>query len=99
VKVTTVRELQALVRAGRKGLALSQQVLAERAGVSRKWLSEFERGATTNVELPILLRVLAALDLQIDIHGRGEVPSAVRNARQTIDLDDLLDRYDGRAAE
>jgi len=61
MQVTTVHQYQALVRGRRKDLGLSQDRLARSAGVSRKWLSEFERGATTAVELPLVLRVLAAL--------------------------------------
>ena len=67
VLVSSVHEIQAQARGRRKALLLSQQQVADLAGVSRKWLSDFERHATTAVELPLVLRVLEALQLDVDI--------------------------------
>ena len=43
---------------------ISQAALAERAGISRKWVYEFESGKPT-AELGLLLRVLDILDGQL----------------------------------
>jgi transcriptional regulator with XRE-family HTH domain len=79
-------------------LGLSQESLARQAGTSRKWLSEFERGATTAVELPLVLRVLAALDLAVDIGTSllgSTDPSGSDQAREP-DLDEILGDYISR---
>lgn len=100
VEVSTVRQIQALVRERRRQLALTQERLAGLAGVSRKWLSEFERGTTTAVELPLLLRVLAALSLTVDItaaDSAGRAEGTDTEATDEVDLDDLLHAYRSRA--
>jgi HTH-type transcriptional regulator / antitoxin HipB len=97
--VATVQGIRAAVLGRRRDLGLSQAQLAERVGVSRKWLSEFERGKST-AELGLVLRLLESLDLQVTItptarsggdHADGRVPPA------PVDLDALLEEYrDGR---
>ncbi|HEU5152676.1 MAG TPA: helix-turn-helix domain-containing protein, partial [Iamia sp.] len=82
MKVHTARDIGALVRARRQELGLSQGALAERASVSRQWLVAAEAGKPT-VELAAVLRVLAALDLALDLRTAPSGPPA-------IDLDDHL---------
>jgi transcriptional regulator with XRE-family HTH domain len=79
--IRSVRDLQALVRARRRELGLSQETAAKRAGVSRKWLSEFERG-TSGAELRLVLQMLDALDLHLDVspEGRADAAHAVGTA-------------------
>ena len=50
--LTTVRDLGAAVRAARQEGGLSQQVLADRAGVPRQWVSRLETGSNPGAELP-----------------------------------------------
>ena len=94
--MVTVQSIRAAVLGRRRELGLSQAQLAERIGVSRKWVSEFERGKAT-AELGLVLRLLESLDLQVTIaptarsdqaaHAGGRVTSA------PIDLDALLEEY------
>ncbi len=99
MQATTVHAIRAVVRGRRKELGLSQETLARSAGTSRKWLSEFERGTTTAVELPLVLRVLAALDLAVDITANRTTP-ATRSTGQEhnaeLDLDEVLRDYASR---
>jgi transcriptional regulator with XRE-family HTH domain len=99
MQVTTVHHIQALVRGRRRELGLSQESLARSAGASRKWLSEFERGTTTAVELPLVLRVLAALDLAVDV-GTNKLGvadlSAGSDQDRGLDLDEVLSDYTNR---
>jgi transcriptional regulator with XRE-family HTH domain len=99
MQITTVHQVQALVRGRRKDLGLSQESLARSAGASRKWLSEFERGTTTAVEMPLVLRVLAALDLAVEIRANREGsahPSVREQENGGLDLDDVISDYVGR---
>jgi HTH-type transcriptional regulator/antitoxin HipB len=66
MQIRTPRQLQAAARARRRMLGLTQQAVADRAGLSRKWVSEFERGKAS-VELDPVLRLLDALDLWMNI--------------------------------
>src|SRR4051794_37742762 len=68
VTVRSIRDIAAAARGRRRELGLNQADLADRAGMSRKWISEFEAGKPT-AELGLVLRLLAALDLQLDVHA------------------------------
>jgi transcriptional regulator with XRE-family HTH domain len=52
-------EVGKLVATGRRRAKLSQQAFAERLGVSRKTLSDFERGAAEHVSLKTAITALS----------------------------------------
>lgn len=79
--------MAAMVRGRRTDLRMSQAELAKRAGVSRKWISEFERGHLS-AEIGLVLRVLDMLGLAFDLID-SEQPAPDGAARQP-DLDALL---------
>jgi len=90
--IRSIRDLAAVLRGRRKDLGLNQAELAERAGVSRKWIYEFEAGKPT-AEFGLLLRVLDELDLELELSLRSESQGPARY--DTIDLDALLEEYRG----
>ena len=63
--LTTVRDLGAAVRDARSQAGLSQQAVADRAGVPRQWVSRLETGSNPGAELRKVLDLLAALDLMV----------------------------------
>jgi HTH-type transcriptional regulator/antitoxin HipB len=87
MQIRTILDAAAVVRGRRVDLDLSQAALADRAGVSRKWVYEFEAGKP-NAELGVLLRVLSSLGLELS----ADAKSASTSANET-DLDRLLDDY------
>jgi HTH-type transcriptional regulator / antitoxin HipB len=89
VLVRSIGEAAAQVRGRRLQLRLSQDQLAQQAGVSRKWVYEFEAGKA-HAELGHLLRVLDALDLQLDVSPRS-APS--ESAQGPVNLDEILERH------
>lgn len=96
MRARTIVDVAATVRARRQELQLSQAALAERAGVSRKWVSEFERGKS-RAELLMFLRILEALGLEMDLSVPGAAPDVVGDwpGHPAIDLDELLERHRG----
>ena len=86
MRVRSLADSAALVRAHRIDAGLSQGELALRAGVSRKWINEFEHGKAT-AELGHVLRVLESLDLAISI----DRPTTTSRSRG--DLDEILDDH------
>lgn len=58
-----VLELGRRVRSRRAELSLSQQQLAERAGLTISWLSALERSKRNRFELPSILAVAEALEM------------------------------------
>lgn len=95
MEIRTVHQIQSLVRGRREDLGLTQLHVATSAGVSRKWLSDFERGATFAVELPHVMRTLAALGLALSISESAPVDSEAADADAT-DLDTVLARHQRR---
>ena len=69
MRVRTVRELGASVRVQREALGLSQQALADRAGVTREWIVRFENGKVT-VSLNRVFDVLTAANLTIELEEK-----------------------------
>jgi transcriptional regulator with XRE-family HTH domain len=62
------------VRAGREALGLTQEELAERAGIHRTYLSDVERGSR-NVSLLNIERLASALDQEpSELLRRAERP-------------------------
>jgi HTH-type transcriptional regulator/antitoxin HipB len=70
---------------------MSQAALAERTGVSRKWIYEFEAGKPT-AELGLLLRVLDALGLSLEL---APDDGGAATGETTVDLDAVIDEHRG----
>ncbi len=92
MKIRSITDLAAIVRGRRKDLRWSQEELARRAGVSRKWIYDFEAGKAT-AQLGLILRVLDVLGLAVDVTLAAE---AARSQGPSVDLDALLDEHRAR---
>ena len=90
--IRSIGNLAAAVRGRRKDLGWNQAQLAERAGVSRKWIYEFEAGKPT-AEFGLLLSVLDELGLTLELTPRPQTDHSARG--DTVDLDALLDEHRG----
>lgn len=64
--------LGSAITALRRDRSLTQAQLAERAGVSRAWLSSAENGRTEGLDVGRVMRVLDALDASLTI--RDDTP-------------------------
>ena len=76
----------ASARGRRLELGWSQTDAADRAGVSRKWVSDFETGRT-RADLTTVLRLLDALGLVIEVRPASTIVASQASA---IDLDAVL---------
>lgn len=85
--IRSPRDLAAVVRGRRRDFGWSQTELAQKAGVSRKWISELEAGKA-RVELGLVIRVLEQLGVTIDIERR---PRSID--KKLVDLDSVLERH------
>lgn len=63
--VRKLRDIPQAVLIARRAAGLTQAEVAQRAGVSTRWLSLFENGRTPGAELQRVLAVLAALKIQV----------------------------------
>lgn len=85
MRIASVRDLALYLRDRRQQLGLTQEQLANSAGVSRRWLSNLEAGKPT-AELGLVLRAIDALGLTFDL--RPELDSD-----DSVSLDELLRRH------
>jgi HTH-type transcriptional regulator / antitoxin HipB len=91
--IRSIRDLASAVRGRRIDLGLSQRELALRAGLSRKWIYEFEAGKAT-AGFGLILRVLDALGLTLELSPSDD--ARVETEGAMVDLDTLLDEHRGR---
>ncbi len=70
MRVQTVRDLGALVRAERQAQQLTQAELAQRIGVGRDWVVRLERGHP-RLEAQRVLDALVVLGLELDAARRA----------------------------
>lgn len=91
-EITSILDLSALVRGRRQDLGLSQEEVADRAEVSRQWISAFERGRPGS-ELRLILRVLEALELRLLVDPLEEEWATRQAPPGTVDLDALLEAH------
>jgi HTH-type transcriptional regulator/antitoxin HipB len=73
--ITSSGQLQTLARDRRLSSKQTQAAVATLAGVSRKWLSEFERGKES-ADLSLVLRLLAALGLVVQVTVSADATAA-----------------------
>jgi len=83
--VRTTRELGGVIKSRRRLLGWNQDQLADRIGVSRRWIMTIEQGKSS-AEVSLVLRALNALGLVADV-----VQAPV--AHGPVDLDHVLNDY------
>ena len=94
--IRTPRDLGAAIRDHRRRRGWSQRELAEKAGASRQWVNEVEKGKT-RTEIGLVLRALDALDvtLRLDCDGRTHDEDDSLDI-DSIDIDEIVDGARGK---
>jgi HTH-type transcriptional regulator / antitoxin HipB len=102
MQVRTASAIGAAIRSRRRELQLDQGRLARKIGATRQWLIAIEKGKDT-AELGMVLRALAALDLELDVRpnqARGVAPLDIEPLPH-LDIDSIananLNRYSALA--
>ncbi|MCM4079475.1 helix-turn-helix domain-containing protein [Paractinoplanes hotanensis] len=85
MRLSNSTDLGLYLRERRRAAGMTQVQLADRAGVSRRWLSDLEAGKPT-AEVGLVFKVVSALGLLIDVRVEPE---------PEIDLDAYLDSLGG----
>ena len=91
-EIRTPAQLGSFVKTRRLELGFDQASLAHRAGISRVWLIEIEKGAP-GVSIAVVLRVLAALkaSLSVSMKARPSRPATGPSTGPPVDLNQLFD--------
>jgi HTH-type transcriptional regulator / antitoxin HipB len=92
MRLRTIADLGTAIRSARLSRGWTQDQLAERAGVSRRWISEIEGGKLT-AQIGKILVALEALD--IELHYDATVQPDRPHEPRSIDLDLVLEELTG----
>ena len=87
MRIRTPADLGALIRDRRIKLALDQQSLARKVGVSRQWIVEVEKGKP-RAEIGLLLRTIDALGIQQ--MTEEEASGKKRHTASAVDIDSIV---------
>jgi HTH-type transcriptional regulator/antitoxin HipB len=87
--IRTSHDLGALIRDRRIKMGLDQLSVAKRAGTSRKWLVEMEKGKP-RAAIGLILRTLRVLDINLEVNG-GNRHSRRKASPSPIDIDKHLE--------
>jgi len=94
MRIRTATDLGAFIRERRTRLGWDQISLAKKAGTSRKWIVEVERGKP-GAEIGLILRTLKSLEISIDLEANPEAVSLVAtppsDKAKTPDINSVLD--------
>ncbi|MFJ2621010.1 helix-turn-helix domain-containing protein [Glutamicibacter sp. NPDC087344] len=85
-EISNQKELGSFVHDARIKLGLTQEALADRAGVSRKWLIGLEQGVRTRAEFGKILDTLEALGVSLTLSFGQDVMSDTPKAVPTEQL-------------
>ena len=93
MRVRRIKELGVALRDARARQRLSQQEVAERAGVQRYQVANIELGKG-NPSLKTLLAVLSAVGQELEVNegGRKNPAEPARNLAKPVSLNDVLSR-------
>ena len=75
MRIRTATDLGAFIRERRTRLGMDQNALAKKAGTSRKWLVEVERGKP-GAEIGLILRTLKSLEISIEVEADSSVETS-----------------------
>ena len=95
--IRTPSDLGALIRERRIKLGLDQLTLAKKAGTSRKWLIEVEKGKP-RAEIGLILRTLKAVGITLaESSATADVPTRRRTSTaEAVDIDRVIDNLKRR---
>jgi HTH-type transcriptional regulator/antitoxin HipB len=90
MRIRTATDLGAFIRERRTRLGMDQISLAKKAGTSRKWLVEVERGKP-GAEIGLILRTLKSLEISVDLQADFSVESPPTGKAKAPDINSVLD--------
>jgi HTH-type transcriptional regulator/antitoxin HipB len=87
MRIRTPTDLGALIRDRRAKLGLDQRALAKKAGVSRQWIVEVEKGKA-RAEIGLVLRTINTLGILLTVEE--DAPAKKEGGAPTVDIDSIV---------
>ena len=98
MRIRTATDLGAFIRERRTRLGMDQIALAKKAGTSRKWLVEVERGKP-GAEIGLILRTLKSLEISIDVEADSPAETPPQSKAKARDINSVLDSLKKRTVK
>ena len=98
MRIRTATDLGAIIRERRTKLGWDQVYLAKKAGTSRKWLVEVERGKP-GAEIGLILRTLKSLEISIDVEADSPAETPPQSKAKARDINSVLDSLKKRTVK
>ena len=89
MKIRTATDLGAFIRDRRAKLGMDQSDLAKKAGTSRKWIVEVERGKP-RAEIGLVLRTLKTLGVSLDIVVDRTQKASLASESGNVNINNIL---------
>ena len=89
MQIRTPGDLGAVIRDHRIKLGLDQRSLAEKAGVSRQWIVEVEKGKP-RAEIGLLLRTIAVLGIYLAAEKATAANTKNAGASPAVNIDSII---------
>src|SRR5579872_4076309 len=89
VRIRTAVEVGALIRDQRTKLGIDQKELAQKVGVSRKWIVAVEKGKP-RAAVGLVLRTLAALGIELTSNAETYRKTRIQHAAFPINIDSIV---------
>jgi HTH-type transcriptional regulator/antitoxin HipB len=90
MRIRTAADLGAFIRERRVKLGMDQSNLAEKAGTSRKWIVEVEKGKP-RAEIGLVLRTLKTLGVSLEIAVDRAQKTTGASEPMNVNINDILD--------
>lgn len=91
MQVRTAKDIGTLIRDQRKRQKLGQADLADKVGVSRRWVLEVEHGKP-RAEIGLVLKALDALGLTVSVGGDDAGDRRNSTEIETVDIDAIIEK-------
>ena len=92
IRVRTPVDLGGVIRDHRTKLGLDQKTLAQKAGISRQWMVEIEKG-NPGASIGLILRTIRVLG--VSLAADDEIPPKLKQASlssdSSIDIDSIVE--------
>jgi HTH-type transcriptional regulator/antitoxin HipB len=92
----TAVDIGALIKERRTALKLDQEALAQKAGTSRKWIVDIEKGKP-GAAIGLVLLTLRALGVTLHSNNPQSRPNAHSAKSAGVNLNDVIDSFKRRS--
>jgi len=93
--IRTTKDIGAVIRHWRKIRGLDQGELAEKVGVSRRWVVQIEQGKPRAAQ-NLVLKTLDVLGVTVSVSESEKGTPTTKNKIESVNIDSIIEKAKGR---